>query len=142
MLYNAHAVRMVGSETPVVVGSGRVVAFVHLLQEVAQLGLIKSQGLQHAGLLDQMEEEQGEGVPGRLLSQAKDVKLPAVLSILQAPSSWLSMHFKLSFAAAETLQEDRHVAKESVVDDAAQIPQHLAATPGYPNWSTALLCCM
>ena len=71
----------------VVVGSGRVIACVHLVDVTAELGLMKIHELQDAGALGQVEEEQGQRVARCGLSKGKDVKLPAGLCSLQPSTS-------------------------------------------------------
>lgn len=76
---------------PVMIGGRGVVAPVHLCQEAAQLGLIQVQRSQHAGLLGQVIEEQGERVALCGLGKGKNVKLPAVFCSLQERNCSLSM---------------------------------------------------
>ena len=62
---------------------GGVIACVHPSKVAAEPGDVKTQELQHAGLFDKVEEEQGQRVTWGGLSKRKDVKLPAVLCSLQ-----------------------------------------------------------
>ena len=71
----------------VVVGSGGVIACIHLLEEAAELGFIKVHELQDAGALGQVEEEQGQRVARCGLGKRKDVELPAGLCCLQPGTS-------------------------------------------------------
>lgn len=68
------------------VGVAGVVALLNAAQEAAQLALVQAEALDVAGLLEEVEGQQGQGVPGRGLCQAEDVKLPGLLCPLQQPN--------------------------------------------------------
>lgn len=54
------------------------------MKEGTQLGFIHLAGLQHPALLDKVEIQQGQSVAWCCFRKGKYVKLPAVLSSLQA----------------------------------------------------------
>ena len=80
---------------PVMVGGGGIVAPVHLLKEATELGLVQVQCSEHARLLRQVVEQQGEGVALCGLRKCKNVKLPAVLRSLQAYTIDLSANLSV-----------------------------------------------
>ena len=61
---------------------GGLVTSLNPLQESAQLGLVMAPLLNHAGLLQETEAEQGQAGSGGCRSKPKNVKLPVTVSIL------------------------------------------------------------
>ena len=68
--------------SPVVVGVAGVVALLNFTQKAAQLALIQGEVLDVAGLLEEVEGQQGQCIARRRLSQPENVKLPRPLSTL------------------------------------------------------------
>lgn len=67
----------------VVVGVAGVVALLYSARKVVEPGLVYTQRFRQPAALHKVAEEQGQAVPRRGISKPKDVKSPAVLSILQ-----------------------------------------------------------
>lgn len=63
------------------------VAALDLLQEVPELGLIHAELTEHASLFEEVEGQHRQRGPWSGISKSKDVELPVVFCVLQAPKA-------------------------------------------------------
>ena len=74
------------------VGVAGVIALLNLAQKAAQLALVQGEVLDVAGLLEEVEGQQGQSVAWRGLSQPEDVILPRPLCTLSTTTELTKDH--------------------------------------------------